>query len=492
MMRVLATLLLILPSCPDEWSDFQTLAKDRDPEKRCQAVERIKAHADLRMVQALLPLLADEHPRVRKRAAAAIAPADSPDCRRLLRQIGLRHSSPTVRLHCASILGRFGTADDVPALTGSLGDPDPEVRAAAASGLATLNPGGTAEKLERATRDPAWQVRAALLEARPDSTVAAKAMGDPAYQVRMTAALVAPGLGTEDGTRLLERACADPDWRVRVQAIESAMKLRTPGVVGPLIEMLAREKGRLRWDLHLALRDLTRKDLGLQAGPWRSWWSANREGFVVPAAGEPGGDVPASGGETAVSFFRIPILSTRIAFVLDLSGSMRDPAPPGTPDAGSTKLDIAKRETNRTLQRLTEETAINIVGLGCEGDGRYPKDQKRWQKQVVPATARHRAEAASYVARQEAKGWTNIWDGITLAMEDDAVDTIYLYTDGGASRGIFVKTDEILEEFAAANKYRKLMIHTIEVPGEKPNSADNLRLIRSLAEITRGTAKLAR
>jgi hypothetical protein len=94
-------------------------------------------------------------------------------------------------------------------------------------------------------------------------------------------------------------------------------------------------------------------------------------------------------------------------------------------------------------------------------EGRYPKDQKKWKKSLHPAAGSGRAEAAAYLNRQEGRGWTNIWDGIELAFEDELVDTIYLYTDGGASRGTFVTTQDILEELAKMNRFRKIMIHTV-------------------------------
>jgi hypothetical protein len=291
----------------------------------------------------------------------------------------------------------------------------------------------------------------------------------------------------ESGIRILTTSLADTDWRVRVQAIESACVLRDRAVIGPLIGLFAKETGRLRWDAWLALRDLTGKELGLEPAHWKRWWDAQRETFVVPPPGGPAADRPS--GETGVSFFTIPILSTRVAFVFDLSGSMRDPAPGSK---GESKLDVAKREAAKTFPLLPESSWLNILLLGCDADGRYEKPRMSWKKTLQPATPQGRAEAVSFLNRQQGKGWTNIWDGIELAFEDDLVDTIYLYTDGGASRGVFVATADILGELVRMNRFRKIMIHTIEVPGDKPNTADNIRLIKGIAEGTKGMYRLAK
>src|SRR5262245_63262748 len=129
----MALALFLLYAAPDEWSDFIRLSKDRDPDRRCEAVEKIRPRADLPMVQALLPLLADPHPRVRKRAAEAVSRATSPDCVEFLSKAGLRHSHRFVRIHAAACLGAIGDRSAASALTSSLADPDPDVRAAACS-----------------------------------------------------------------------------------------------------------------------------------------------------------------------------------------------------------------------------------------------------------------------------------------------------------------------------------------------------------------------
>ncbi|HKS15802.1 MAG TPA: HEAT repeat domain-containing protein [Planctomycetota bacterium] len=485
-MRSLALALFLLYATSDEWSEFTKLAKDRDPDRRCEAIEKIRPRADLPMVQALLPLLADPHPRVRKRAAEAVARATSPACVEFLSKTGLRHPHRYVRIHAAGCLGTIGDKGAAPALMSALSDPDPDVRAAACSSLAFLEFRDAVPKIAGlAERDPAWLAKASALEAvasldrESGERLAQAAVADRAYQVRLSAARVG-------GLRTYAIAIADSDWRVRVQAIESACVLRDRAVIGPIVELLGKEQGRLRWDAWLALRNLTGKELGLEPAHWKRWWDMNKETFEVPPAGSPAAERP--GGETGVSFFSIPILSTRMSFVFDLSGSMRDSAPKGN----ETKLDVAKREAGKTFAQLPEAAWFNVLLLGCDVEGRYPKDQKKWKKSLHPATPAGRSDAASYLNRQEGRGWTNIWDGIELAFEDDLVDTIYLYTDGGASRGTFVMTADILDELQEMNRFRKIMIHTVEVAAEKPNTADNIRLLKGLAESTKGLYRLAK
>ena len=79
------------------------LTKDLSPDALLRAVRGIP-RGDLPMVQALLPLLGDSHPRVRKRAAEAVARASAPECADYLYKVGLRHPQKFVRIHSIEAL----------------------------------------------------------------------------------------------------------------------------------------------------------------------------------------------------------------------------------------------------------------------------------------------------------------------------------------------------------------------------------------------------
>ena len=89
--------------------------------------------------------------------------------------------------------------------------------------------------------------------------------------------------------------------------------------IGPLIDRLDKETGRLEGDLVDALEDLTGKHYGFSPANWQGWWRVHGEGFVVPAPS----DEPGEGGEgTVVGYYGIRIRSERIIFLVDRSGSM--------------------------------------------------------------------------------------------------------------------------------------------------------------------------
>lgn len=418
------------------------LAADKDPDVRCRALERARAEG-APPAPALAALLGDPHPKVRRRAR-----------------------------------DYFRSARDVDVLRAALKNPHPEVRGAAAELLGQLDERSAAEQLEALLkRESEGLPRAYALDAldrlapERSSPWLEAAHKDPRFEARVVAAERRPS----------RDLVADRDWRVRAAAVEGCRRIRSREAVGWLIDQLPREKGRLRWDVVQALADLTGRDLGLAADSWAAWWSANRESFTPPAKG-----VAASGG-TQASFFSIPILSTRVVFLLDLSGSMRELSP-----LGGSKLDEARRGTLQAIRALPPDVRFGICGLGCDAEGAFKDvEKKTWggRLRLFPAVPAAKADAERFLGGLEARGWTNLFDGLLLALSDPEADTVYLYSDGGASKGLFVAAAEILDELARANRFRRAVVHTVEVPGER-NPADNRRLLAEIAKRTGGTSRL--
>ena len=490
-------MLLALFSVADEWSDFEKLSKSKDFEDRCKAIDRVDKHKDLRMAQALLPLLGDEHPRVRYRAMRALGRCKE-EVAGFVASKGLKHSDARVRQGSAESLGWMKVRQTVPALLEALGDSQGDVRAEACSALGWIRDDSATARLLDTLKDREGKVQANVLEAvvklepAKAKPILAEATAHPDYRVRMEAAKSWPIADAGGALEALPKLLQDKDWRVRCAGIEACLELRERACVGWLIGLLESEKGRLRWDALVALKDLTAKEIGLDVKGWKTWWEANKDSFEV-AKKNGGGDSKPDVGKTVTSFFKVPILSTNIIFILDLSGSMRDKAVDGEGQPkGNTKLDVAKKGMTETIKAFPPETRFSILALGSTKEGQYDRASHTWQRKLVltPAAPPSKADAEKWVNKCEAKGWTNIWDGLEYAFENPDVDTIYLYSDGGASKGVFVLTDEILAQLQKMNRFRKIMIHTIEVPAEKANTKDNIRLLTELAVRTKGVYKL--
>jgi hypothetical protein len=425
-----------------------------------------------------LPLLADPQLRVRLRAARALQ--SHPDL--LLK--AFRLPSPLARLHACRAAGASRSPALLPALYDRLRDPDPAVRAETALALRGFPHAPTLERLEAVIREADGLVRAQALDslaaldpdrARPALPAAARDAASPARQV-------AAELAGRLVPALLPALLADRDWRVRDAALANLPS--TADAVGWLIERLDREEGRLFHAVLAALCERTGRDLGPEPRPWRDWWAAARPSFRP--AGAAGVDAAPA---TRAAFFDLPIDSTRLVFLLDLSGSMRDPAPGGA----GTKLDAARHGMFETLNVLPSAARFGILGLGSDEDGVYlDPARKIWGGRLAlhPAAPEVKADAERFLGGLEARGWTNLFDGIDWAMQTPDVDSIYLYSDGGASKGSVVAAAEILEELRRRNRFRRIRIHTVEVPGER-NPEDNRRLLREIARATGGRSRTA-
>ena len=64
--------------------------------------------------------------------------------------------------------------------------------------------------------------------------------------------------------------------------------MRLKECVGPLIEALDREEGRLQRDIADVLVDLTGQRFGTNVESWRHWWDENKAAFgsSSPAEGK--------------------------------------------------------------------------------------------------------------------------------------------------------------------------------------------------------------
>lgn len=494
---MMATLLVaaLLLQTQAEIDAFLKASKDKDPDTRARAIDDIDGNRTLKMVELVVPLLADEHPRVRLRAVKAIHNYTLTRPRKLedaatqwLIETALKSQNEKIRAGVAEGLGNMGAKQAGKALVALLSDSSAEVRAEAAWALGRLKESEAKEPLVKLLGGAkTWTEKAAALDALAqlgtgkDELVAA--LEDKAYQVRLVAIENLARVDKAAAMAHYVKVLDDADWRVRVAAIEAASEIREPDCVEALINRLEKEKARLRYDIVLALEDLTDKDLGYDSKRWKEWWKSAKEGFKVAAKKT---DRDRKAHDTGVHFFDVPVVSDRFSFVLDLSGSMRDPATDasGKP-LGKSKLDIIKQETVKTLQALKDNIFVNLVLIGSDNEGRFNKSEKLWKPKLQQMTAKNRDEIVQFTKRLEARGFTNIYDALMLAFEDEAVDTLYLYSDGGASRGTFIRVSEILEQVRKTNRYRKIMIHCVQTVSDKTRDFQTW-FMANLAKFTNG------
>lgn len=466
---ILAAAAMVNVAPPSDLAELEKKLHHEDDSVRVGAVKALGRMNSIEATRLLPDLLLDPNTYVRDWTYMTLTKIKDPASVKFLSAEAIRRPEVKIRLDLAEWAGEGGVSGAVPALVGLLEDKSPPVRLAAAEALAEIGDRSAAPDLKGRLGERKAPLRARFLIAlgRLAGEEAAeeveKGLRSRAWEVRVASVSLAKGCLARDAA--LEagiRAMRDKAWPVRAAAIELLGDLEEGKGVEPLISAMEAE-GRLRHDAYVALMRLTGEDIPLEPDLWRRWWEVAREKFEPPGKG-PSIDDPRKKTRTRLRYHGLPIVSNRIAFVLDLSGSMRDPLEKG---GGPTKLDLAREELTRVIRGLDKKAVFNIYF--------YNEEVTSWRKQAAPATRKHRSDAAAFLARQKALGYTNLYGALKAALDDLEVDTIYLLSDGGPSRGEVIFKDRILGRVAGQNRVRRVVIHAIDTGSRKWHQTELLQ-----------------
>ena len=278
---------------------------------------------------------------------------------------------------------------------------------------------------------------------------------------------------------------ADDHLPVRLEAARSLGAVRRTDALEILIQN-AEHESRLTADLvQRTLTALTDQEFGPTVSTWTRWWNDHRANFVMPSAEVVAERLielrkPADSEErTGASFWGMPIVSRRVVFVLDTSGSMNQKFSQATQygSKDGTRLSAAKSQLIGALKLLPDGTLFNIITFDTRGD--------RWQDEMVVLGDATRREASRWVTALGTRGATNVFDALDKAFALEDVDTIYLLSDGQPFGG---KIDDPLllrQEIRAWNATRRIPIHAISLGGD-------VALLRRLAEDSGGVFRLVK
>lgn len=337
------------------------------------------------------------------------------------------------------------------------------------------------------------------------------------WEVRM---LVVEVITDKDGDVIFQTlldCLKDKDERVVREAVAA---LRTKGnveAVDELIELLGRiEKGKgLLWvDVRRTLTALTSADYD-SAQKWEEYWRVRKDELKA-GPNSPETAKPVTPGEPRTSideeikkapkFFGQEVMSKKIMFVIDRSGSMqaRDPAMkkgeggqlvpvdpnykkgPEDPWGGDTSLpqdrarvERVKKELCKCIAAMDPKTKFNVIY--------FSSSIAIWKQKLVYATSQNKKSAIGWVSGLGPMGATHTDDALKKAFEDEEFDTMFLLSDGQPFRnGQMVPVEPILEWVRNANRQRKVKIFTFGFENVKSTQSVNreqmLKLLQGLAK----------
>jgi hypothetical protein len=297
-----------------------------------------------------------------------------------------------------------------------------------------------------------------------------------------------------------------PEPVVARAAVAALRKLDDPGCVPALIEARRGADGLLADEIEQALHWFTGKEFfGAGADAmWAGWWRDHGAAWLAGAR-KKRYDAVKGKGRGGAEFYGIATRSNRIVFVLDRSGSMKEPVPhrgpitgPGADRVpGRTKLEVAKNQLARTIRSLAIDVRFAVVF--------YSGDVHVWEKPptLLPATPENKKAAVDWFTKLEPEGSTLIFDALHRALRYASVgrggksptdvagaDTIFLLSDGAPTvpDGMGLLTGTALEaavaEFLERNRPYRCVVHTIGI-----GPAHNRALMQRLAKATGGTYK---
>jgi HEAT repeat protein len=345
--------------------------------------------------------------------------------------------------------------------------------------------------------------------------------------------------GAESACKLLN---SEEIWEVKIAVTEYLNKLNDQSLIEPLIQALMGKnlEGRPRDEVASVLKKLTGVDCGLQGSAWMSWWNKKKQGTEANPSNP---DEDAS--YTAV-YYGVKVTSTRIVFILDISGSM-DWGAEWTEDEESKKKQLKPRFTGKDgkpaddklaeeLKNKKEEIDKRTISKRIEAAKRelintiYNIDSSvyftiiffhsgviPWKESLIPATAANKLEAIQEIDKQLPNGNTATFDALETAYKlneqgsgknktvtidksgyvsagSGGADTIFLVSDGVPTAGKITDRPTIVSELKKINETRKIKINTVGVGSSKgvppqvqaKDGLPDINFLRSLAEVTGG------
>ncbi|MEM7261317.1 MAG: HEAT repeat domain-containing protein [Planctomycetota bacterium] len=359
-----------------------------------------------------------------------------------------------------------------------LSHPDSALAAACTTSLGRLRAQDSAEailrQLQKRRRDTDYVLAAVEALGRVDPTVAEADLialmrhKNVAIRTLSVRALGKIDSGTARG-HVIE-ALSDRAWQVRRAALQGCEPYPSKALIAALIERMKKEDGALLPMVVRLLITFTGVDLGPQVVEWEKYWGFEKErwdpariagltkkkkagknsGTFVKKADAKNADSP--------SYFGVEIISKRIAFVVDVSGSMsgrvRVPKEGGG-TSESTKIDLAKSELIGAINKLRKGTWFNIVKFSGNFTSMRPK--------LVKLSRKSHKQAVGFAQGLGAGGGTNIFDSLEFVLKNGDIDTVFLLSDGAPSAGKYTDAPRILEEIERINATSQVTIHTIAV-----------------------------
>ncbi len=448
----------------DELEELERALRDDDDRNRRRAVSGLAELSSEPAWELVIDALEDPSPQVADEAQLRLAGAPVTLVPDLLGKRGLASRREWVPLRTAELLGRLADPGAAKPWVATFRHKDEGVRRSLLWSVerqareGRFGVGDTAlieavTKLADKDRTPAVRAHALLALAELSEELARAridaALGAEDVAIRAAAVERIDLLPERERLAAARAAAEDEAPLVRQRSYQALASRRDRDGVLVLVGALEREAElRLSWRLVELLQDLSGMKYGADPRPWKRWAEA-LEADWTPSEKRAERDY----GERSAAFVGMPILSGRIAFLIDFSGSMWEER------SGRTRKEVVDVELRRALEALPETTEFNLHP--------YTDVPFRWQKKLVPARRKNVQRALDYFEGNREHGKGNFWGAAMEALEDDRVDTLMVLTDGAPTGGYRWNVTLMKTLFAHENRFRGVFLDVLLVDTRK-------------------------
>ncbi|MDH3592472.1 MAG: HEAT repeat domain-containing protein [Planctomycetota bacterium] len=274
------------------------------------------------------------------------------------------------------------------------------------------------------------------------------------WRLRLAAAdVLAQHFRSEKDLAWMRKLLKDEKPIVREIAARSSGQHKLEPLFPELVVLMREGNLRSKQRSYEALTAISGQDFGYAPDLWAKWWQDKQKGQLTKS-----GDIKNRKRISVATYYDFKIFSDRVLFVVDVSGSMK------WPDYEPHRIDVAKQELVKAIRALDEKTLFNLAS--------FAGHLNMWQKKgEVPANPANKKAALGWI--EDAllpRGATNTYSALMdgLAM-NPLVDTVYFLSDGIPSTGRKEIPEEILQDLAYANRFRRVIFNTIAIAMGKPS-----------------------
>lgn len=334
-------------------------------------------------------------------------------------------------------------------------------------------------------RDPSPLVLPLIQETlhHEDDLIAMAAM-DAVGDNGLTAAL-------DDLTAQIQRPEFDQRYAFRFALVRAIARLHDPRAIDWLQKLNQQLDGQLRHEIQGRLADVDLRDFDGDAEAFRQWRDEHPiSGVLDQVFLDLGPAEEADKGSTTIQlqtvssssarrpklarsqYYGIDLHAARMLFIIDRSGSMKEPAHYGT------RLQRAKTELVQTINGLSPQTQFGIMA--------FDTTIGFFRDELIDATEQNKRAATVFVDRIMLGQKTNTHGALLDAADfDDQLEAVFLLTDGRPTFGKVTRPDLIIDDVIRRNRMRHLKFHTIGI-GDLGNT---VVFLKTLAEETGGEFK---